>query len=354
MNRTLRRPMFRIGGVAEGITSGLQPRQGYATNKENLVKENDYSKMNIGNFLKTATMGDIEKFIEAKRYRPKANAWDYLGEVALNLVSTPTSGDLIGDIGTSMREPYSRYLDRKTTAAEQTYGSEADMFKTMMSGAFDVQAASKEGKGWLKQWENEQIPILNKKISELTEKQENGTITADEELDLQSAIEQKRGIVDIDEVTGAFLKTEEGGELVVDTMTTLLEKDLQIEDPTKRKYPKGKKDVQLYLDAIAEVKRRLGLKEGGRVGYQSGNMVQPNTMQASMPTDQGEQVPEELQNIDYDTLRARLPQSITDDIVRLIASSAEAMEDFATIQSQQDINNFNQKYGVELVLPAEA
>ena len=30
MNRTLRRPMFRMGGTAEGITSGLAPRQGYA------------------------------------------------------------------------------------------------------------------------------------------------------------------------------------------------------------------------------------------------------------------------------------------------------------------------------------
>ena len=29
MNRTLRRPMFRIGGTAEGLTSGLAPRQGY-------------------------------------------------------------------------------------------------------------------------------------------------------------------------------------------------------------------------------------------------------------------------------------------------------------------------------------
>ena len=28
MNRTLRRPMFRMGGAAEGITSGLS-RQGY-------------------------------------------------------------------------------------------------------------------------------------------------------------------------------------------------------------------------------------------------------------------------------------------------------------------------------------
>ena len=406
MNRTLRRPMFRIGGVAEGITSGLS-RQGYAGVDKEIAKKkwqynkraleakygtfdnylsalneinsqrvlpadttnkantSDFSKMKVS-ALGDMNLGQLQELSKSMSYKPKSDPWDYLGEVALNLVSTPTSGNIVGDIGTSMKEPYSRYLDRKQSAAEQRYGSQADMFKTMMGGAFDVMAAKEEGKasgkGWLKQWEHEQIPILNRTIRDLTKKQDNGTITADEELDLQSAIEQKRGIVDIDEVTGAFLKTEEGGELVVDTMKTLLEKDLQIEDPEKRKYPKGKKDVQLYLDAIAEVRRRLGLKEGGRVGYQNAGAVMPGQpMQAAMPMnqeagpmDQGEQVPEELQNIDYNTLRARLPTSITDDIVRLIASSAEAMEDFATIQTQQDINNFNQKYGVELVLPAEA
>ncbi len=44
MNRILRRPMFRTGGSAEGITSGLAPRQGYATNEDNLVRSNDPSK----------------------------------------------------------------------------------------------------------------------------------------------------------------------------------------------------------------------------------------------------------------------------------------------------------------------
>ena len=35
MNRTLRRPMFRMGGSAEGITSGLSmPRQNYQSGKE--------------------------------------------------------------------------------------------------------------------------------------------------------------------------------------------------------------------------------------------------------------------------------------------------------------------------------
>ena len=57
--------------------------------------------------------------------------------------------------------------------------------------------------------------------------------------------------------------------------------------------------------------------------------------------------------IDYATLRARLPQQITDDIVRLIAASPEALEDFATIATQQDVDLFNQKYNVNLVLPQE-
>ena len=57
--------------------------------------------------------------------------------------------------------------------------------------------------------------------------------------------------------------------------------------------------------------------------------------------------------ITYEELRARLPQEVGDDIVRLLANSAEALEDFAMIQTEQDINNFNKKYGVNLVLPTE-
>ncbi len=59
-------------------------------------------------------------------------------------------------------------------------------------------------------------------------------------------------------------------------------------------------------------------------------------------------------SISYDELRARLPSEITDDIVRLISESPQALEDFATIQTQQDVNNFNTKYGVNLTLPPEA
>jgi hypothetical protein len=198
----------------------------------------------------------------------------------------------------------------------------------------------------------------SKSISRLSAKKDKGNITAEEELELQNALDQKGRIVKISPVLQAFLGTKQGGYMVTDEMDRLLAEDLKLPEG-ERKY-KGetakekKRDPQLAIDAIANVESRLQMAEGGRVGYQSGNMVQPNAMQAAMPMDQGPEVPPEVQNIDYDTLRARLPQSITDDIVRLISTSAEAMEDFATIQTQQDINNFNEKYGVELVLPAEA
>ena len=76
------------------------------------------------------------------------------------------------------------------------------------------------------------------------------------------------------------------------------------------------------------------------------------TDQAAMPTDQGPS-PKDMGAITYEELRARLPQEISDDIVRLLANSAEALEDFAMIQTEQDINTFNKKYGVTLVLPSE-
>ena len=53
----------------------------------------------------------------------------------------------------------------------------------------------------------------------------------------------------------------------------------------------------------------------------------------------------------YDELKARLKGQVSDDIVRLLSQSYEALADFAEIRTQTDVNSFNQKYQVELVLP---
>ena len=105
---------------------------------------------------------------------------------------------------------------------------------------------------------------------------------------------------------------------------------------------------------------------GGRVGLNVGGL--PNqgspTAMADAFTDTevedafGVSVSEAAPQVDpvemsFDELRARLPETITDDIVILLSQSGEALEDFATIQTQQDVDNFNTKYNVNLILPSE-
>jgi len=59
-----------------------------------------------------------------------------------------------------------------------------------------------------------------------------------------------------------------------------------------------------------------------------------------------------VRKLDYAELRNRLPKEITDDVIQLISKSQEAMQDFAYIRTQGDVDSFNIKYGVNLVLPA--
>jgi hypothetical protein len=88
------------------------------------------------------------------------------------------------------------------------------------------------------------------------------------------------------------------------------------------------------------------LKDGGRVGLAQGGM--PGAPMADQSAAQSET------GLSFSEVRARLPQEISDEIVRLIVSSPMALEDFAAIQTQIDVNNFNSKYNVNLSLPQEA
>ena len=62
----------------------------------------------------------------------------------------------------------------------------------------------------------------------------------------------------------------------------------------------------------------------------------------------------EVQELSYTELRARLPQEISNDIVRLLSQSKQALLDFANIQTAEDIASFNQQYEVNLTLPQGA
>ena len=62
---------------------------------------------------------------------------------------------------------------------------------------------------------------------------------------------------------------------------------------------------------------------------------------------------EQVQDLSYNELRSRLPQSIGNDVVQVIANSKQALLDFANIRDQQDVDEFNQRYNVNLNISQE-
>jgi len=117
-----------------------------------------------------------------------------------------------------------------------------------------------------------------------------------------------------------------------------------------------------------EMRNRGFLASGGRVGYQQGTpnpMIMPQTkpqeavqdrqldtlMDAAPALEDPNQAKSMGEKDMYNALRRRLPKEISDDVVRLIAYNQEAFADFANISDQSDVESFNQKYNVELVLP---
>ena len=343
MNRTLRRPMFRIGGVAEGITSGLAPRQGYANDNayDQLVKQ----------------IPKIQEQAKKLSYRPRGtNVYDFLTEFGLDIASrSPVPGGIIATAATSAKDPYARFMERKGTAAEQEYASESDMFKTLIGAQADILSAERgEGMaGKTEQWKFEQVPKLINTISEL-ESIPVDERTTEQQNDLDTAKINLGRLEKEDPFVGWFLQSDQSEKLFKKVKTELLEADQTSDEPVYT----GEDDPQLWEDTYVEFRKRvkrMGKAEGGRIGYANAGAVmpgQPMQAQAAGPTDQGP-APEDMAGISYEELRARLPQEVSDDIVRLLANSAEALEDFAMIQTEQDINSFNKKYGVNLVLPSE-
>jgi len=113
MNRTLKRPMFRIGGSAgTGITSGLdQPRKQYNQGS------NPYA---MGNFQSTGLPGFLTSF-------------------GLNLLSTPPRGNIFQTAATAAQDPFRRLqadqASAMKTASDRAFARElAEEEREFLSG----------------------------------------------------------------------------------------------------------------------------------------------------------------------------------------------------------------------------
>ena len=368
MNRIMRRPMFRKGGSAdEGITSGL--RQGYATNENNTVQQNDLSKINIGNL----NMQQLKDIASSMAYKappmPRDTSLDdFKIDFGLDLIGRPASGNIFQTAALAAKEPFSRFRSSRAAfdksiqdRAVNRYNAEADMFKTLIDAQSDILGGS-AGKSYRDIVISQKLEEIIPEIYELEAKQKDGTITDDEVIRLDVLKTQKNNFTKSNPVTeGAidiFVKSSAGQNLFNSISEQLFRDD---KTSGTNKY-QNEQDTQLYIDTIDQIKKILGqFSGGGRAGYANGEIVEEQigekVIDYTKPS-AAEAVTQQQMDmsnpISYDQLRARLPKEITDDIVQLMANSAEALEDFASISTQQDVDQFNKKYNVNLVLPAEA
>jgi len=348
MSRILRRPMFRGGKVSSygtGIASGLADggRPGYKNGRRVLdiyesVQEQipEYNKQGLttGDYLRIASAGlDI--------LGAPAEKGGILGG-ALTAASKPLS-KLGVDLGSSMDAREAKGRERRDDLVKAVTAGEIEL-----TGA-DIRSRTKQDavKGYL-----DQVYEL-KRAAAKGDSAKLAQIESDYQNDFELFVVKGFDASDIFNVIK--------GDTVQEKIFDLAEQELEglgIEES----------DPQ-YSQKIFEIARRIAneyakslqssFAEGGPVAMTEDVNVMTQTPAGMTDVNMSEtEVVDPTQaapmQVSYDELRARLPKEIGDEIVTLLANSYEALADFASIATQADVDNFNVKYGVELVLPQEA
>jgi len=282
---------------------------------------------------------------------------DFKIDFGLDLIGRPAAGNIFQTAALSAKEPFSNFRSSRAAYNKgiqdrsiNKYNSESDMFKTLLGVQGDILGSEGGAKSYRDLEIAKQLEQIIPKIYEIQGKVDNGTATDDDLVQLDILKTQKNNYTKSNPVTeGAielFIKSSQG-----QTLFASITEELFDANPTGYE---SENDPQLYIDAIEKVKTILGqFSGGGRAGYAAGEMVEEQVTETETmaPGSMGDA---SNNLISYDQLRARLPAEITDDIVELMTNSAEALEDFAMISTQADVDQFNRKYSVNLVLPAEA
>ena len=353
-NKTLHRPMFRKGGstgsAGVGITSGLQaPRQGYAE-PDGAVEKYVYDARTA---TPEQTMAEVDRLNKPKARSNK----DLFIDFGLDLISRPGSGgSIFENIGASGQKAYNQYRTANTAADSKLDDRRSDMFTALLKNQGTIKGSESSGKTYNSIVIAEKLAEIIPEMSGIQSRIDAGTSTPEDITRMEILRAQRNNLSKTDVTTDAIIKmyTESNPTALGDKVELLLLNDQKL-DKENRKYT-GPNDPQILKDAVAEIRKMFesfGYASGGRAGYKFGERVEEQVTETMDVGPMGQ--PDQADNpISYDQLRARLPQEISDDIVQLMSNSAEALEDFAMISTQQDVDQFNKKFSVNLVLPAEA
>ena len=383
MNRVLSRPMFRIGGSAgTGITSGLnQPRKQYE-NGNRVTQGLDpfvrdvkatYARMGAMPTQSPLAAGTLPGF---------------LTQFGLNLVSQTPGGNIFQTAGMAAQEPFKQFqagvaqrgdtraainraaIDQAFKMKQTEDAATASMKKTQMLIDADIAALNQEHANEIKKINLEaqlgtgdSVTYAKKQAADaykatFTPELErlNGLIADTEDPDLRGQYQTEK-----DALLNKIIRGQQaiylGQQTDVEFNREVILNMLKGAATAGEIDPAVPESIENFFKVIAQIfpnyKEILGpdfklpgqsMAEGGRAGYNVGGMTNPITA-----TQQQAQV----QDLSYSELRARLPESISNDVVNILANSKQALLDFANIRDQQDVDEFNQRYNVNLTIPQE-
>ena len=378
MSNILRRPMFRRGGAVnssgQGITSGLD------TPKRGLVDEpGKYSQPESSIQQAINMYGDVGKAMPFD-FKPELSMGDYLkiASAGAEILGAPSEGSGFGGVLATASKPLTKLgmtlgsdIDKRQLLAKKTYGDKVKNIASIAGGLEEEKI--KANRTFAKKQNLELFESkMNERISSLTEKRDAFEKGTPEYLKLDRVIqaevrnkndgmqailtgsktqqEQKRDLFNI------FIKNADGDiDAAIASFMSV--------------FPNAEMD-SIYSGFTAPTvegkKKKPKLATGGRVGMYAGGPMTGGTMEDEMVEEalqdeakqlellQKKQEKQQAKPLSYEELRARLPQSIGNEIVRLLYENYDALGDFAQIQTQTDVDNFNLKYQVNLVLPQEA
>jgi len=345
MNRTLKRPMFRMGGSAnEGITSGLG-RPGYK----------DGTPYDKALATTKQAMQDLDKFRGEQTPFAASGLPGFLTSFGLNLLSQSPTGNIFQTAATAAQEPFKNLQQAQLLDRERRGQRAEDLFTSALASEYglkeaEIDAASgTSGRDPFK-FEKE-IEVLEKRITANNTLEAENTRLQEEinslqaglnnpnanQSEINSQIQQKQRALDSNNSTIEINKT------IIDQIKgadefKLAEAAYIIETygADSKEYEEFKKTGKLP---------RVESADGGRIGYQmGGSPMMPEVAKADE---------DQVEDLSYNELRSRLPQSIDNDVVQLIANSKQALLDFANIRDQQDVDEFNQRYNVSLNISQE-
>ena len=391
MNRTLKRPMFRMGGsTGTGITSGLDaPRQQY--DEGNRVRKL---------FEERKSMFDQTIPNQRGGFMP-GSVSSFLTNFGLNLLSETPRGNIFATAAAAAKDPFNRFQSARAQEVSDQRALDQAILGDVISEDFksrqqqklidagfeekkmelenEIKVLELEGtQDSLKRAEELKNDIallekdyeLQKKFGttgkdfdpgaaaktsnvikglddeklNLTQEAEEIKITPENE---RTADQNKRlreietRLGSIDDIRASVLKESS----IIEKIGALDQTD-QLNTIVDQNMAKGMTYEEAFKAALEQFKFLQNMADGGRAGYQVGGMTTPQQTQETIQESPA-------QDLTYSELRTRLPNSISDQVVQLLANSKQALLDFAEIRTQQDVNQFNQQYDVTLTLPQE-